>query len=77
MNLRNLSKQELAKEWKKSDAYVYRRFSQEVDFSLTDITDVVNILDLSKKEAIDIFFWPIITQHVKKERKIWKEKTTY
>lgn len=56
MNLRNLSKQELAKEWKKSDAYVYRRFSEEVDFSLSDIIDLVNILKLTKEEAVDIFF---------------------
>lgn len=56
MNLRNLSKQELAREWKKSDAYVYRRFSEEVDFSLTDIIDLSNILKLTKEEAIDIFF---------------------
>lgn len=56
MNLRNLSKQELAKKWGKSDAYVYRRFSEEVDFSLTDIIDLISILKLSKDEAIDIFF---------------------
>lgn len=56
MNLRNLSKQELAKRWKKSDAYVYRRFSKEVDFSLTDIIDLIDILKLTKEEAIDIFF---------------------
>lgn len=56
MNLRNLSKQGLAKKWKKSDAYVYRRFSQEVDFSLTDIIELINILKLSREEAIDIFF---------------------
>ena len=56
MNLRNLSKQELAREWKKSDAYVYRRFSEEVDFSLTDIIDLSNILKLTKEDTIDIFF---------------------
>lgn len=56
MNLRNLSKQELARKWKKSDAYVYRRFSEEVDFSLTDIVELSNILKLTKEEAIDIFF---------------------
>ena len=38
MNLKNLKKQDLAKRWNKSNAYVYRRFSEEVDFSLTDIT---------------------------------------
>lgn len=56
MNLKNITKQELAKRWEKSDAYVYRRFSEEVDFSLTDISDLANILELSKEEAIDIFF---------------------
>ena len=56
MKLKNISKQELAKKWKKSEAYVYRRFSEEVDFSLTDISEIVYILELSKAEAIDIFF---------------------
>lgn len=56
MNLRNLSKQELAKKWKKNDAYVYRRFSEGVDFSLTDIIELSNILELKKEEAVDIFF---------------------
>lgn len=56
MKLRNISKQELAKKWEKSDAYVYRRFSEEVDFSLTDIIDMIFLLNLSREEAIDIFF---------------------
>lgn len=56
MRLKNISKQELAKRWKKSDAYIYRRFSEEVDFSLTDIIDIIHILNLTKEEAIDIFF---------------------
>lgn len=56
MNLRNLSKQELARKWKKNDAYVYRRFSEGVDFSLTDIIELSNILELKKEEAVDIFF---------------------
>ena len=56
MKLRNMSKQDLAEKWKKSDAYVYRRFSEEVEFSLTDISEIFSILDLSKEEAIDIFF---------------------
>lgn len=56
MRLKNISKQELAKRWKKSDAYIYRRFSEEVDFSLTDIVDIIHILNLTKEEAIDIFF---------------------
>lgn len=56
MNLKDISKQELSKRWKKSDAYVYRRFSEEVDFSLTDIKDLIIILNLSREEAIEIFF---------------------
>ncbi len=56
MKLKNVSKQDLAKKWKKSEAYIYRRFSGEVDFSLTDIIDIINILNLSKDEGKDIFF---------------------
>ncbi|MCI8345796.1 MAG: hypothetical protein HFJ42_07630 [Clostridia bacterium] len=56
MKLRNISKQQLAKKWKKSEAYIYRRFSEEVEFSLTDITDIIFILKLSREEGIDIFF---------------------
>lgn len=56
MKLKNISKQDLAKKWEKSDAYIYRRFSDEVDFSLTDIIDIINILNLSKDEGKDIFF---------------------
>ncbi len=56
MKLKNISKQDLAREWRKSDAYVYRRFSEEVEFSLTDILELFYVLHLSKEEAIDIFF---------------------
>lgn len=56
MKLKNISKQELAKEWRKSNAYIYRRFSEEVEFSLTDISEIFSIIKLSKEEAIDIFF---------------------
>ena len=56
MKLKNISKQDLAKMWKKSDAYVYRRFSEEVEFSLTDISEIFSILELSREETIDIFF---------------------
>lgn len=56
MKLKNISKQELAKQWTKSEAYVYRRFSEEVEFSLTDIIELISILKISKEEAIDIFF---------------------
>lgn len=56
MNLQKISKQELAEKWKKSYSYVCRRFSKEVDFSLTDIRELIDILKLSKEEAIDIFF---------------------
>ena len=46
----------ISKKWKKSEAYIYRRFSEEVEFSLTDITDIIFILKLSREEGIDIFF---------------------
>lgn len=56
MKLRKMSKQELAKEWNKSEAFVYRRFSEEVEFSLTDIIELIVILNITRDEAIDIFF---------------------
>lgn len=56
MKLKNISKRQLAKKWNKSEAYIYRRFSEEVEFSLTDITDIIFILKLSREEGIDIFF---------------------
>lgn len=56
MDLKNITKQELARRWKKNDAYIYRRFSEEVEFSLTDIIELISILKITKEEAIDIFF---------------------
>lgn len=56
MNLLKISKQQLAEKWGKSYAYVCRRFSEEVDFSLTDIKEIIDILEISQQEAIDIFF---------------------
>lgn len=56
MKLKNIAKQELSKLWKKSESYIYRRFSEEVDFSLTDIIELISILKISREEAIDIFF---------------------
>lgn len=56
MKLKGITKQELAKKWDKSEAYIYRRFSEEVDFGLTDIIDIIHILNLTKEEASDIFF---------------------
>lgn len=56
MKLRKMSKQELAKEWNKSEAFIYRRFSEEVEFSLTDIIELIVILNITRDEAIDIFF---------------------
>ena len=56
LKFRNLTKQELAKEWKKTEIYVYRRLSGSVELSLTDILDLCQILSLTKKEAADIFF---------------------
>lgn len=56
MKFRNISKQELAKKWGKTEAYVYRRFNGEVELSLPDILDLVSILEMPKEEAKDIFF---------------------
>lgn len=56
LKFRNLSKQELAKEWKKTEIYVYRRLSGNVELSLTDILELCKILKLTNEEAIDIFF---------------------
>lgn len=56
MKLKKKSKQVLSREWDKSEAYIYRRFSEEVEFSLTDIIDLINILNITREEAIDIFF---------------------
>lgn len=56
MKYKNITKSELAKKWKKTDAYVYRRFSGEVELSLTDILALTKILDIPKDEAKEIFF---------------------
>lgn len=56
LKFRNLSKQELARRWKKTEIYVYRRLSGSVELSLTDILELCEILNLSQKEAVDIFF---------------------
>lgn len=56
MKYKNIAKSELAKEWGKTDAYVYRRFSGEVELSLTDILELTKILDIPKDEAKEIFF---------------------
>lgn len=56
LKFRNLTKQELAKKWKKTEIYVYRRLSGSVELSLTDILDLCKILNLTKEEATDIFF---------------------
>lgn len=56
MKLKNITKQELSRRWGKNEAYIYRRFSEEVEFSLTDIIELISIINISKEEAIDIFF---------------------
>lgn len=56
MKLKDITKQELSKKWDKSEAYIYRRFSEEVEFSLKDIIELMSILKITKEEAIDIFF---------------------
>ena len=56
MKLKKMTKQVLANKWGKNEYYVYRRFSEEVEFSLTDIIELISILKLTRDEAIDIFF---------------------
>lgn len=56
LKFKKIGKSELARIWKKTDAYVYRRFSGEVELSLTDILELINILDIPREEAKDIFF---------------------
>lgn len=56
MKFKNINKSELAKKWGKSEAYVYRRFSGEVELSLTDILELIKILEIPKDEAKEIFF---------------------
>lgn len=56
MKFRGMTKSELSKKWKKTEAYIYRRFSGEVELDLTDILELCKILNLSKEEATDIFF---------------------
>lgn len=56
MKFKEISKSDLAKKWRKTDAYVYRRFSGEVELSLTDILELTKVLDIPKDEAKEIFF---------------------
>lgn len=56
MKFKNMSKVELARKWNKTEAYVYRRFTGEVELSLTDIWDLIKILDIPIDEAKEIFF---------------------
>ncbi len=56
MKFKNINKSELAKRWKKTEAYVYRRFSGEVELSLTDILELTKILGIPRTEAKEIFF---------------------
>ncbi|MBP3463827.1 MAG: helix-turn-helix transcriptional regulator [Clostridia bacterium] len=56
MKFRNVTKKDLATKWKKTGSYVSRRFRGEVEFSLTDILELTECLDIPKKEAADIFF---------------------
>ena len=56
MKFKNISKAELARKWGKTEAYVYRRFSGDVELSLTDILELTEILNIPKEEAKEIFF---------------------
>lgn len=61
LKFKNISKKKLAELWKKNDAYIYRRFSGIVELTLQDIRDLCKILQLTKEEAIDIFFYNKLT----------------
>lgn len=56
LKFKNITKPELAKRWRKTEAYVYRRFNGDVELSLTDILELTKILEIPKDEAKDIFF---------------------
>lgn len=56
LKFKDISKKKLAELWEKNDAYIYRRFSGDVELTLTDIRDLCRILQLTREEAIDIFF---------------------
>lgn len=56
LKFRKIGKAELARLWGKTDAYVWRRFSGEVELSLKDILELVDILNIPREEAKNIFF---------------------
>lgn len=56
LKFKDVSKKKLAELWGKNEAYIYRRFSGEVEFTLTDILDLCRILKLNQEEKVDIFF---------------------
>ncbi|MDY2736237.1 helix-turn-helix domain-containing protein [Intestinibacter sp.] len=56
LKFKRISKKKLAELWGKTDAYIYRRFSCEVELTLTDIRDLCRILKLTQEEILDIFF---------------------
>ncbi len=56
LKFKDVSKKKLAELWGKNEAYIYRRFSGEVEFTLTDIWDLCRILKLNQEEKVDIFF---------------------
>lgn len=56
MKFKKISRPELAKRWGKTEAYVHRRLSGEVELDLTDILEIVKILEIPTNEAKEIFF---------------------
>ena len=56
LKFKAISKKKLAELWGKNEAYIYRRFSGEVELTLTDIKDLCRILKLTSEEIVDIFF---------------------
>ena len=56
MKFKGISRQELAKKWNKTEAYICRRLSGTVELDLADIIELCRILELTEMEAVDIFF---------------------
>lgn len=56
LKFKGISKKKLAELWGKTEAYIYRRCSCEVELTLTDIKDLCRILKLTHEEILDIFF---------------------
>lgn len=56
MKIKGISKKELEQKWNKNSAYIYRRLSGKVEIGISDMQQLCDILELTKEEAIYIFF---------------------